>query len=33
LAQEYLRRTTNDTNCHAVPFPSGMVAVIPNLEP
>uniref|UniRef100_A0A7S0T1J1 SET domain-containing protein n=1 Tax=Mantoniella antarctica TaxID=81844 RepID=A0A7S0T1J1_9CHLO len=26
-AQEYLRRTTNDTNCHAVPFPSGMVAV------
>jgi hypothetical protein len=21
-AQEYLKRTTNDTNCHAVPFPS-----------
>lgn len=26
-AQEYLRKTTNNTNCHAVPFPSGMVAV------
>lgn len=26
-AQEYLIKTTNETNCHAVPFPSGMVAV------
>ena len=26
-AQSYLKTTTNDTNCHAVPFPSGMVAV------
>ena len=26
-AQRYLVTTTNETNCHAVPFPSGMVAV------
>ena len=26
-AQRYLTATTNETNCHAVPFPSGMVAV------
>ena len=26
-AQKYLVQTTNDTNCHAVPFPSGAVFV------
>jgi hypothetical protein len=26
-AQAYLVTTTNETNCHAVPFPSGAVAV------
>ena len=26
-ALEYLKTTTNETNCHAVPFPSGLVAV------
>ena len=26
-AHSYLTKTTNETNCHAVPFPSGMVAI------
>ncbi|EEH52172.1 uncharacterized protein MICPUCDRAFT_53458 [Micromonas pusilla CCMP1545] len=26
-AGEYLKKTTNETNCHAVPFPSGIVAI------
>ena len=26
-ARQYLTRTTNETNCHAVPFPSGAVCV------
>ena len=26
-AHQYLRKTTNLTNCHAVPFPSGMIAI------
>ena len=31
-AQQYLVKTTNGTNCHAVPFPSGMVAIAASKE-
>lgn len=31
-AQRYLVKTTNGTNCHAVPFPSGMVAIATSKE-